>query len=284
MTTITKVNVASNKTCRVTLSTGLKAKVPAELAVVGKEFDDDDFVEVESANQRDLVYKTLVRVKRVPKYYGECSLDLATYDAQKDLDLLTAIARKLYSQYSPLVWPQPTPEDYAMDCYCHLWERDRFGRYDSKKAPSYESYIYVMVKNHFLDHVRSKNKVKDSAAKSSQDIIGGTEDLQLEDTFYDPHYSVEEEVINSELVDNLRKEVAILDEEVECGDRPGLVGLTYVQMFDYLLECKTSHRETVDNHTTEYYLGKLSVKTGYAVPTLRRRFNDISEIWGGMTV
>jgi hypothetical protein len=212
---------------RVDISDGRSVRVPKDLAQWGLGLDEADIVEVPIASGGGFWHIGLLRKNNSSA--KELFRDFCDFDAEAEITLIRTCVLKNYRKVFGRFWGSDQLEDFTLEVFLHLWERDCFRRWDSAIG-SYGAYINQAVKNCLIDIAKNVHVQQFRSSLSLDTPVGdsgeGWIDL-LEDS---SGYDIVEQLQANALYQEMKAKVIELD---SIGT--GVAGLTYHAIFDALV-------------------------------------------------
>jgi hypothetical protein len=226
---VVHVTRVSLRNARVCLSDGRTAKVPKEMAHWGVEVESSDIVEVPRSFQKDFWHIDLLKKDKAS---GRVLFrDYRDFDAEAEIDLVRNCIRRNYKSVFGRFWASDQLEDYTLEVFLHLWERDCFRRWDGKQS-AYAGYVNVAVRNCLIDIARNVH-VQQFRSSLSLNVPVGDDNGSVE------WLDMLEDVANQDVLERLQAEALyqrmrarVLELDL---DGTGVYGVSYKAIFDALV-------------------------------------------------
>jgi hypothetical protein len=258
---VIKVVQSSTRNARVCLSDGRQVLIPNTLARWGAELEEDDVVEVSMSYRKDFWHVGLLKKKRSSQKGFLRGFE--GFDAEFEINLIRKCICETYRSVFGRFWASDQLDDFALEIFLHLWERDCFRRWDSSLGP-YETYVRSAVRNGLIDIARNVTvQLFRGAISLNAPVLAGDEDSK------DSLISSLPSVTNQDVVEQLQAEAlfqAMNARVLELDSvGTGVYGLTYKAIFDSLItnslgllegSFKYSHR------VLDFYVSKLRDELG----------------------
>jgi hypothetical protein len=252
----------------VQLSDGKKALVPNAFACWGREFEESEIVEVALAYRREFWHLSLLKGQRT--FNREFFRDFSAFDACAEMELIRTCVWRNFRKVFGRVWESDQLDDFALEVFLRLWERDCFRVWDGRLS-AYPAYVNKAVYNCLIDIARNVHVQQFRKALSLNTLVqspdgdgGGVESVDL---LPDLNQDFVEQLQASALYEALNARVLEMD---SVGTR--LSGLSYKSIFNALV---TNSLDTL-KESTKYSKGVLE----FHVSRLRKELAEVREAWG----
>jgi hypothetical protein len=228
---VIKVMQSSIRNARVRLTDGRKVLIPNTLARWGVGLKEEDVAEVSMSYQKDFWHVNLL--KKRSSSQKDFLRDFEGFDAEFEVNLIRTCVKETYRSVFGRFWASDQLDDFVLEIFLHLWERDCFRRWD-KSLGSYETYVRSAVRNGLIDIARNatvqlfRGAVSLDAPVSAED--GDAQDSLLSMLPSITNQGVAEQLQAEELFRAMNARVLELD---SAGT--GLYGLSYKIIFDSLV-------------------------------------------------
>jgi hypothetical protein len=255
------------RNARVHLSDGRKVLVPANLAIWGEGLQEDDVVEVPVAYKKDFWHVGLL--KKGKSDNRDFFRGFEGFDSEAEINLIRSCIQRSYRSVFGRFWASDQLDDFTLEIFLHLWERDCFRRWDSSMG-SYEAYVSRAVRNGLIDIARNTTVQLFRGAVSLNSPVspgGGDAQVSLLDML--------PSLTNQDVVEQLQVEALweVMNAKVLELDSvgTGLYGLTYKAIFDSL----TTNSLDALKGSVEYSKDVFD----FYVSKLRRELSVVRDAW-----
>jgi DNA-directed RNA polymerase specialized sigma24 family protein len=228
---VVRVTRPAVRNARVHLTDGRRVLVPLRLAKWGTEVREGDVVEVSVSYKKDFWHVDLLKKgKSIQKDFFR---DFEGFNAEREINLIRSCVKDTYRSVFGGFWASDQLDDFTLEIFMHLWERDCFRRWDDSLG-SYEAYVRSAVRNGLIDIARNATVQLFRRAVSLNAPVSG-EDGESQDSLLDMLPSL----TNQDVVEQLQAEALLRAMnarvlELDCVGT-GLYGLTYKAIFDSLV-------------------------------------------------
>jgi hypothetical protein len=228
---VVKVQRIAVRNARVHLTDGRRVLVPNSLAQWGVEVEEEAIAEVSVSYKKDYWHMDLLKKK------GESQKDFFRdfdgFNAEREISLIRSCVSESYRSIFGRFWASDQLDDFTLEIFMHLWERDCFRRWDPSLG-SYEAYVRSAVRNGLIDIARNVSvQLFRGALSLNAPVASGDGDSQ--DSLIDLLPSL----TNQDVIEQLQAEalLRVMNArvlELDCVGT-GLYGLTYKAIFDSLV-------------------------------------------------
>jgi hypothetical protein len=220
------------RNARVHLTDGRQVLVPNSLAVWGAALNEGDIAEVSVSFKKDFWHVGLLR--KNPSKQRDFFRGFESFDAKFEIKLIRDCILETYRSVFGRFWASDQLDDFALEIFLHLWERDCFRRWDSSLG-SYETYVRSAVRNGLIDIARNVTVQLFRGAVSLNAPLSGDGGGESKDSLIDLLQSM----TNQDVVEQLQAKALLQAMSAKVLELDsvgtGQYGLSYKAIFDSLL-------------------------------------------------
>jgi hypothetical protein len=225
---VVKVLRIAVRNARVHLTDGRRVLVPIGLAQWGAEVEEGAVTEVSVSYKKDFWHVDLLKKKEESQ--KDFFRDFEGFNAEREINLIRSCVGEMFRSIFGRFWASDQLDDFTLEIFMHLWERDCFRRWDPGLG-SYEAYVRSAVRNGLIDIARNVTVQLFRGALSLNAPVASEDGGSLLDLL--------PSLTNQDVVEQLQAEalLRVMNARVLELDHvgTGLYGLTYKAIFDSLV-------------------------------------------------
>jgi hypothetical protein len=235
--------------------------IPNTLARWGASLEEKDVAEVSVSYRKDFWHVDLLKKERSSRKGFLRGFE--GFDAEFEINLIRSCICQTYRSVFGRFWASDQLDDFTLEIFLHLWERDCFRRWDSSLG-SYETYVRSAVRNGLIDIARNVTVqlFREAASLNAPVSVGDGDSVAS-------LFDVLPSVTNQDMAEQLQAEElfrAMNARVLELDSKgTGLYGLTYKAIFDSLITGSLELlRGSVRCHqrVLDFYVSKLRDELG----------------------